>query len=161
MTSHSKSHRASGIFLLMISRALLAPDIHLWLKDKIAKYLFLLEECLAEQDSLISKLFCLGAPNHTFKNHSTLHLMYKAALSVNCFSVQLPLSLFKFSGARSAASSNFHLILIELQPMYDRSTISLRSPRSTSSKSHFREVPSFTFLGIGTQSQSIPDPPQY
>lgn len=104
MTSHSKSCRASGIFLLMISRALLAPNIHLWLKDKIAKYLLLLEECLAAQDSLISQLFCLGAPNLTFKSCSTLHLMHKATLSVIWFSAQVPPSLSKSSGAGRAAS---------------------------------------------------------
>lgn len=104
MTSHSKSCRASGTFLLMISRALLAPNIHLWLEDKVAKYLLLLEECLAAQDSLISQLFCLGAPDHTFKNYSTLYLMHKATLGVNWFSLQLPPSLSKSSGVGRAAS---------------------------------------------------------
>lgn len=84
MTSHSKSCSASGIFLLMISRALLTPNIHLWLGDKIAKYLLLLEECLAAQDSLISQLFCLGAPNHACENYSMFHLIHKATLDEKC-----------------------------------------------------------------------------
>lgn len=83
MTSHSKSFSASDIFLLMISRALLTPNTHLWLRDKIVKYLLPLEECLAAQDSLISQLFWLGAPNHTFKNYSTFHLIHKATLNEN------------------------------------------------------------------------------
>lgn len=161
MTSHSKSCHASGIFLLMISRALLTPNIHLWLRDKIAKYLLLLEECLAVQDSLISQQFCLGAPNHTFKNYSTFHLIQKVTVNENCdFVYNTPTIPFtKPSRTGRPVSCNFCLILIDYQPRYDRSTNSLRSSKPTFSKSHLREAPSYAFVGVVRQSQSTPDPP--
>lgn len=83
MTIHSKSGSASGIFLLMISRALLTPNIHLWPRDKIAKHLLLLEECLAAEDSLISQLFCLSARSDTYEKYSTFHLIHKVTLDEN------------------------------------------------------------------------------